>query len=332
MINRRQFQARALTLLGATALPTAAVRAETRPAGPGGFPNKQIKLIVPYPAGGIVDVVTRAASDPLSADLPQRIIVENRTGADGRIGLNAVAQSPADGYTLLAATPIVAVGEHLMPEMAGRSKDFAGICAIAAPPSVFVVWSGLAAKTLKEAIALAASKPGELNVPNPGAGSSIHLGQELLFERTGVKVTNINYRGQPQSLIDLAEGRLHFALISQSLALPLIQTGKLRALAVNAGKRTRSLPEVPTVAEAGFPDVLVQSWYGVAAPAKTPTPVLAYLSEQFLRTLAQPDTRAKLEAIDAEIMALGGSAFDALIANEHLRWGELIKKRGIKMG
>ena len=331
MINRRQFQARALTLLGAAALPVAA-GAETRPAGPGGFPNKQIKLIVPYPAGGIVDVVSRAVSDPLSADLPQRIIVENRTGADGRIGLNVVAQSPADGYTLLAATPIVAVGEHLMAEMAGRSKDFAGICAIAAPPSVFVVWSGLAAKTLKEAIALAAAKPGELNVPNPGAGSSIHLGQELLFERTGVKVTNINYRGQPQSLIDLAEGRLHFALISQSLALPLIQAGKLRALAVNAGKRTRSLPEVPTVAEAGLADVLVQSWYGVAAPAKTPTPVLAYLSEQFLRTLAQPDTRAKLEAIDAEIMALDGSAFDALIASEHLRWGELIKKRGIKMG
>lgn len=332
MINRRQFQARALTLLGATALPTAAVRAETRPAGPGGFPTKQIKLIVPYPAGGIVDVVARAVSDPLSADLPQRIIVENRTGADGRIGLNAVAQSPADGYTLLAATPIIAVGEHLMAEMAGRARDFAGICAIAAPPSVFVAWSGLAAKTLKEAVALAAAKPGELNVPNPGAGSSIHLGQELLFERTGVKVTNINYRGQPQALIDLAEGRLHFALISQSLALPLIQTGKLRALAVNAGKRTRSLPEVPTVAEAGFPEVLVQSWYGVAAPAKSPTPVLAYLSEQFLRTLAQPDTRAKLDAIDAEIMALGGSAFDALIASEHLRWGELIKKRGIKMG
>jgi tripartite-type tricarboxylate transporter receptor subunit TctC len=328
-MTRRQFQARTLALLGATATPWAA-HAQPRPVGPGGFPIKPIRLIVPYPAGGIVDVVMRAAADPLSAELPQRVVVENRTGADGRIGITAVVQSPADGYTLLAATPIIAVGEHLMADMAGRSKDFVGVCAIAAPPSVFVAWSGLPVKTMKELVALAASKPGELNVPNPGTGSSHHLGQEMLFERTGIKVANINYRGQPPALIDMAEGRLHFGMISQSLALPLIQAGKLRALAANTAKRTRSLPDLPTIAEAGFPDVLVQSWYGVAAPAKTPAPVVAYLGEQFLQTLAQADTRARLDAIDAEVMALGGAAFDALIASETLRWGELIKKRGIK--
>ena len=330
-MDRRQFQTRAIALLGAAALP-GALRAQSRLAGPGGFPSKTIKLIVPYPAGGIVDVVLRAVVDPLSAELPQRMLVENRTGADGRIGLTAVAQSPADGYTLLAATPLVSVGEHLMADMAGRSKDFAGVCAIAAPPSVFVAWSGLPVKTMKELIALASSKPGELNVPNPGTGSSHHLGQEMLFERTGIKVANINYRGQPPALIDMAEGRLHFGMISQSLALPLIQAGKLRALAANTVKRTRSLPDLPTIAEAGFPDVLVQSWYGVAAPARTPAPVVAYLGEQFLQTLAQVDTRARLEAIDAEVMALGGAAFDALIASETLRWGALIRKRGIKMG
>lgn len=330
MINRRQFQARGLTLLAAAAAPWA-VHGQPRAAGPGAYPSKSIKLVVPYPAGGIVDVVTRAVADPLSADLPQRIIVENRTGADGRIGLTAVAQAPADGYTLLAATPIVAVGEHLMADMAGRSKDFAGVCVIAAPPSVFVAWAGLPVKSMKELIALAASKPGELNVPNPGTGSSHHLGQEMLFERTGIKVASINYRGQPASLIDMAEGRLHFGLITQSLALPLIHAGKLRALAANTVKRTRSLPDLPTIAEAGYPDLLVQSWYGVAAPAKTPAPVMAYLSEQFLRTLGHAETRAKLEALDAEILALGGAAFDALIASETLRWGELIKKRGIKL-
>ena len=329
MIDRRQFHIRSLSLLGATALPWGA-RAAMRPPGPGGFPTQTIKVIVPYPAGGIVDVVTRAAVDPLSAELPHRMIVENRVGADGRIGLSAVAQAPADGYTLLAATPIVAVGEHLMADMAGRSRDFSGICVIAAPPSVFVAWSGLPAKTLKELIALAAAKPGELNVPNPGSGSSIHLGQELLFERTGIKITNINYKGQPQSLIDMAEGRVHFGLISQSLALPLIQNGKLRPLAVNAAKRTRSLPDVPTIAEAGFPEALVQSWYGIAAPAKTPAPIRNWLVEQFMQTLTLPETRAKLEAIDAEIMALDGIAFDALIASETQRWGELIKRRGIK--
>ncbi len=330
-MHRRQFHARTLALLGAATTPWAA-SAQTRPAGPGGFPNKPIKLIVPYPAGGIVDAVLRIVTDPLSADLPQRIVVENRTGADGRIGLTAAAQSPADGYTLLAATPIVSTGEHLMPDMAGRSKDFAGICAIAAAPAVFVVWAGLPVKTLNDFVALAAAKPNEFNAANPGSGSSIHLGQELLFDRTGIKLTNVNYRGQPPSLIDMAEGRVHFGLISQSLALPFIQSGKLRALAVNAAKRTRSLPDVPTITEAGQADALVQSWYGVAAPARTPPELLRYLSEQFLLTLAQAAPRAKLEAMDAEVMALGAAAFDALIANEHQRWGELIHRRGIKMG
>ena len=218
-----------------------------------------------------------------------------------------------------------------MPDMAGRSKDFAGVCAIAAPPSVFVVWAGLPVKTLKELVALAGAKPDQLNVPVPGAGSSIHLAQELLFERTGIRLTNVNYRGQPPALIDLAEGRLHFALISQALALPFIQSGKLRALATNAGKRSRSLPDVPTVAEASFADVLVQSWYGVAASAKTPAPVVAYLSEQVLRTLAQADTRSKFDAMDAEIMALASAPFDALIDAEFKRWGELIRKRGIML-
>ena len=330
MVNRRQFQTHSLALLGAAATPWAA-RAAMRPAGPGGFPAQIIKVVVPYPAGGIVDVVARAVVDPLSVELPQRMIVDNRAGADGRIGLTAVAQAPADGYTLLVATPIVVVGEHLMPEMAGRAKDFVGICAIAAAPAVFVVWSGLPAKTMKDLIDMAASKPGELNVANPGSGSSIHLGQELLFERAGVKLTAINYKGQPPALIDLAEGRIHFALVSQSLALPLIQTGKLRPLAVNAAKRTRSLPEVPTISEAGFPEALVQSWYGIAAPIKTPAPIVAYLREQFMQTMAMPETRAKLASLDAEILDMSGPEFDTLMAKEHVRWGELIKKRGIKM-
>lgn len=328
-MDRRRFHIRSLALLGAAASPFA--RGQSRPGGPGGYPNKAIKLIVPYPAGGIVDAVMRAVTDPLSAELPQRILIDNRTGADGRIGVTAAAQAAPDGYTLVSATPLLAVGEHLMPDMAGRSKDFVGVCAIAAPPSVFCVWSGLQAQSLKDVVALAAAKPGELNVANPGSGSSIHLAQELLFERTGMQVTNVNYRGQPPSLLDLAEGRVHLALISQSLALPLIQTGKLRALAVNAARRTRSLPQVPTVAEAGLPEVLVQSWYGVAAPARTPAPIVSYLSDQFMQTLAQPETRAKLDGMDAELMALPGLELDKLIEREFRRWGELIRKRGIKM-
>lgn len=327
MTNRRKFHIATAAALAAVPF---APRAQPRPAGPGGYPAQPIKLIVPYPAGGIVDVVARAAADPLSAVLPQRILVESRVGADGRLGLTAAATAPPDGYTLVAATPIVAVGEHLFPDMAGRAKDFAGICAIGAATSVFVCWAGLPARSLKEFVALALEKPDALNVANPGNGSSIHLGQELLFDRTGARLTTINYKGQPPSLIDMAEGRVHFGLISTPLALPLIAAGKLRALAVNASRRIKSLPDVPTVAEAGFPDTLVQTWVGVAASARTPAPIVAYLAEQFLRTMAQADVRARLEQLETEPMALGAAEFDALIAAEHRRWGELIRKRGIK--
>lgn len=329
-MQRRQFHARSLGAALAATLPWPARQALASIApGPGGYPDKPVRIVVPYPAGGVVDTVIRAVADPLSAEMPQRLVTENRTGADGRIGLDFVAKAAPDGYTLIAATPLIAVGEHLMPDMKGRSRDFAAICAIAAAPTVYIAANALQINTLKEFIAQAAATPGKMNVANPGAGSSLHLAQELLFERTGVKVTVINYKGQPPSLIDLASGQVQMGLISQNLALPLIQSGRVRALAVNASKRTRSLPDVPTVAEAGFPDVLVQSWYGVAAPAKTPAPIVAWLSQQFQRAMAMPAIRAKLEGMDAEILGLDGPKFDAMVAEEHLRWGELIRKRGI---
>ena len=159
-----------------------------------------------------------------------------------------------------------------MPDMKTRSKDFVGVCGMAAAPTVFVVHSAVPARTLKEFVALAAARPGELNVANPGTGSSIHLAQELFFERTGLRLTDVSYKGQPPALLDLGSGLLQFALVSQNLILPLIRSGKVRPLAVNATTRTRSLPDVPTIAEAGYRDTLVQSWYGVAAPAKTPAP------------------------------------------------------------
>ncbi len=329
-MQRRQFHARTLGAVLAATLPWPARQAlASIPPGPGGYPDRPVRIVVPYPAGGIVDTVVRAVADPLSAEMPQRLVTENRPGADGRIGLDAVAKAAPDGYTLISATPLIAVGEHLMADMKGRSKDFAAVCAIAAAPTVYIASNALQIGTLKEFIALAAASPGRMNVANPGTGSSLHLAQELLFERTGIKVTVINYKGQPPSLIDLGSGQVQMGLISQNLALPLIQSGKVRALAVNAARRTRSLPDVPTVAEAGFPDVLVQSWYGVAAPAKTPAPVVAWLSQQFQRAMAMPSIRAKLEGIDAEILGLDGPKFDAMIADEYLRWGDLIRKRGI---
>lgn len=328
-MQRRQFNTRLMAAALAAGWPLAGRAAI--PPGPGGYPERPVKIVVPYPAGGVVDVTVRAVTEPLSNDLPQRIVVENRPGADGRIGIDAVAKAAPDGYTLLGASPLLSVGEHLMPDMKGRAKEFAGICAIAAPPSVYVVHTGVSAKSLKELVALAQGKPGELNVANPGTGSSIHLAQELFFDRTNIRLTNVNYKGQPPALLDLGSGQVHFALVSQNLVLPLIQAGKVRPIAVNASKRTRALPDVPTIVEAGFPEALVQSWYGVAAPAKTPAPLVGWLSQQFQRAMASAETRAKLEAMDADVLALDGPKFDALIDSEYKRWGELIRRRKIQM-
>jgi len=331
-MDRRAFNLHALLAsasagLGLSPLPACA----GAPPGPDGFPERPLRLVVPYPAGGVVDVVLRAVCDPLSEALPQRIVVDNRPGADGRIGLDNVARAPADGYTLLSATPLLATGEHLFADARTHSQDFVGICGIAAAPTVFVVHSSVPAKTLREFVALAAARPGELNAANPGTGSSIHLAQELFFERTGIRLSNVSYKGQPPALLDLGSGLLQFALVSQNLVLSLIRAGKVRPLAVNAATRTRSLPDVPTVAEAGFSDTLVQSWYGVAALAKTPAPVVAWLGGQFQRAMASAEVRARLAALDTEILALDGPGFTALIAAETQRWGALIRKRGIRL-
>jgi tripartite-type tricarboxylate transporter receptor subunit TctC len=331
-MDRRQFNLRALALGLATGLPLASRAAGAAvPAGPEGYPERPIRVVVPYPAGGVVDVVLRAVCDPLSNDLPQRLIIDNKPGADGRIGMDAVAKAAADGYTLLGVSPLLAVGEHLMSDMKARCKDFTGVCGIAAPPTVFVVHASVPARTMKEFVALAAARPGELNAANPGTGSSIHLGQELFFDRTGIKLTYVNYKGQPPALPDLGAGLLQFALVSQNLVMPLIQSGRVRPLAVNAAARTRTLPDVPTIAEAGFEDTLVQSWYGVAAPSKTPAPLVAWLSDQFQRAMAEPGVREKLVASDAEILGLDSAAFNRLIVAENKRWGELIRRRKIQL-
>ncbi len=294
------------------------------------FPDRTIRVVVPYPAGGIVDVVIRAATDRMSSTLPQRVIVDNRPGADGRIGLEAVARAPADGYTLIAATPIIVVNESLQHDATFHASDFVGIGAIAAPPATYVVPANSPVATLREFVEYARARPGQLNVANPGSGSSIHLAQELLFESTGIRLTNVGYKGQPPSITDLVQGQIQFALISQSLILPHIKAGRVKALASNAATRTRSLPEVPTISEAGFPAALVQSWYGLAAPARTPAAVVALLSAELQKAMASAETRTRLEGMDAEIMDLDARKFDALMRAELERWGKLIRARGIR--
>ncbi|TXI81210.1 MULTISPECIES: Bug family tripartite tricarboxylate transporter substrate binding protein [unclassified Cupriavidus] len=331
-MNRRAFGKTALhtaLMLSAPGWLPALARAAT-PAGPGGFPHKPLRAVVPYPAGGVVDVTLRPALDRMSLDLPQRVIIENRPGADGRIAIDFASRAPADGYTLLGVSPVLVVAQSLYPDSGIRVQNFQALGAVAAVPSVAVVPDGVPARTLKEFVAWAKGRPDGINVPVPGNGSSLHLAQELFFDRTGIRATNVGYKGQPPSVPDLAAGQLQFALISQNLALPMIQARRLRPLAVNAEKRTRSLPDIPTMAEAGYPDLLVQSWYGLAVHAGTPQPLVDYLAGSLQTAMATPDVRHKLAALDAEILGLDAARFDAMMRAESTRWAALIKARNIK--
>lgn len=329
LMNRREFTA---TLLGGTAVAAGLTpgRSAAQNGAEDGWPSRTIRVIVPYPAGGIVDVITRAATERMSASLPQRVIVESKPGADGRIGMETCATSPADGYTLLAATPVVAVNEFLHPDSTMKMADFTAIGGIATTPAVFVVANSLPVHSMKELVAYAKARPGQLNVGNPGVGSSLHLAQELLFETTGMAVQNIGYKGQPPAIIDLVQGTIGFALISESLILPHVKAGRVRALAVNAAQRTRMLPEVPTIGEAGYPQALTLSWYGLAAPAKTPAAIIAKLAGELQRALQLPETRTALDGIDAPVLALDAAGFGKLMHDENVRWGKLIRERNIK--
>jgi len=326
-MDRRQFVAR---LLATSAAGSLSVHAGVSHAqGDDAYPSRTVKVIVPYPAGGIVDVITRAATDRMALGASHRLIVDNKPGADARIGLEAAMRAAADGYTLTSATPILVINEWMQPEPTFRTSDFVGIGAIAAPGSVFVVPLGSPFRTLADFIDQARARPGQFNVPNPGVASSIHLGQELLFAQTGIRIQSVGYKGQPPSIADLIQGQLHFAMISQSLVMPHIRSGRLRALALNAEARSPSLPDVPTIGEAGYPDALVLTWHGLAAPARTPRPIIDWLSAELQKVIAMPETRANLATLDAPVMTMDAARFDKLMREESARWGKLIRERNI---
>ncbi|NBQ79728.1 MAG: tripartite tricarboxylate transporter substrate binding protein [Betaproteobacteria bacterium] len=236
------------------------------------WPTKPVRVIVPFPAGGVVDLVARAVCDRLSVALQQPFIVEPKPGASGNIGASLVAAAPADGYTLLAGTPSV-LTQPLLSGSTAKHKlsDFRGLGLIGAP----------------------------------GIGTSNHLGQELFFSVAKIAMTNIRYPGQPQMLPDLTSGQVHFGLVTEALAKPLIREGKLRALAISAPTRSTELPDVPTVIEAGYGASLFLPWYGLMAPSKTPERIVKRLSDEIQSALRQPEVVTRLEKLgDSSIMII----------------------------
>ena len=294
------------------------------------YPSKPVRLIVPYPAGGVVDLVARAVADKISQNWGQVMVVEPRPGGSANIGADAVANAAPDGYTLLVASAFLAVNPHLYPNLKYGPKSFTAVGLMGAPPNVWVVTNSLPVKTMKEAVDYVKARPGKLNATNPGNGTSNHLGQELFWEANGLDIVNVNYKGQPQALPDLINGQIHIALVTVALAAPQVKAGKIRALAVSSPKRLKELPDVPTVAEAGYGDTMVLPWYGIVAPAGTPKDIVARLNSEINKALQSPDVIERLERINTQILGGSPEDMDKLINSEYERWGKLVKARGIK--
>jgi tripartite-type tricarboxylate transporter receptor subunit TctC len=295
------------------------------------WPAKPIRVVVPVAAGGIIDLLTRAVGEALTPKLGVPLVVESRPGADHLIGIQNVAHSAPDGYTWLSASIPFTVNVALRNNPGYDAvKDFKPLALIATSPNVLVVPPSVPAGNMKEFIALAKSKPGHLTYGNPGNGSSNHLGMELLKTEAGVDIMGIPYKGQPPAISDLLAGRVDSMLMSVSLAVPYLQAGKLRALALVAPERAAALPDVPTMRESGYPGVDVLPWFGLLAPGGTPDAIVGKVSADMQAAMNEPKLRTAIERIGATPFAGGTSArFAQLIQGELSKWPSVISRAGI---
>lgn len=296
------------------------------------YPNKPIKIIVPFSAGGVVDTITRIIAEPLSEKYGQAVVVENKTGAGGSIGGDYVARSKPDGYTLLSVSPGHAVVPSVIENVNWHPvKDFRAIEGFGIVPNAFVVHPDVKATTIVEFIELAKNSPTPLTYGTAGIGTSNHLSGALLAEQANIELEQVPYRGQSDAVLDLVAGRLDSMPLTVALALPHINAGKLRALAVTTKQRATALPDVPTIAEAAnLPNYEVGTWFGFVAPKAVSDDIVTQLSTDIAEILDRPAIQEKLVALGLEIEKRSPKEFDAYIEDEYLKWSALLKDSGAK--
>ena len=295
------------------------------------YPAKPVRIVVGFAAGGPTDVVGRLLSQKLTEKWGQPVVVEPRTGAGGNIAAEFVARSPADGYTLLVPAFAHAVNPSLYPNLPfDTEKDFVPVGLLTTSANLLAVHPSVPARNLRELIALAKARPGQLTYGSAGVASASHLAGELLNSMAGIKITHIPYKGAAPASVDLVGGHISAAFPSISLAAEHARAGRLRLIGIAALKRADSLPDVPTLAESGVPGFEVLSWYGLLAPAGTPADIVTRLNQDVTRGLNEPDSVERIRAIGAEPAKSTPMEFGAFLKKEIAKWARVIRAAGIR--
>jgi tripartite-type tricarboxylate transporter receptor subunit TctC len=311
------------TLAGACAVMTFGATAQAA------YPDKPVRIVVGFSAGGTTDVIARIMAKELTEATGQSFVVENKPGAGSNIGTEYVARSPADGYTLYFVAVTSAINQTLYPKVNfDLNKDFAPIALAAKVPNVLVVNPSVPVKSVKELVDYAKAHPGKLNFASSGSGTSIHLAGELFKQQAGVDVMHVPYKGSGPALTDLIGGQVQFMFDNMPSSWPHVQSGKLRALAVTTKERSASAPDLPTMAESGFPKFDVSSWFGLIAPAKTPPEVIEKLNAIMEKALDKPEVKRSYDQLGAVAVKTTPAEFGQFIKSEVEQWSVVVKASG----
>jgi tripartite-type tricarboxylate transporter receptor subunit TctC len=295
------------------------------------FPDRPVKIIVPLTQGGSPDTIARAMAQGLQQLWSQPVVVENRPGGNQNIGAEAVAKSAPDGYTwLLTPDNVLAVNPHVGKTPFDPFADFTPVMQLAKIQFLLVVHPSVAANSVQELVTLAKKKPGSLDFGSSGNGSPQHLGASLLQSLTGIKMNHVPYKGATQAIGDLLPGRIQVWIGAANTLLPHIKDGKLRLLAVAGSQRYPTLPDVPTVAEAGVPGFGLDTWLGLIMSARTPPEIVAKVNADVTKVLQSPDLRARFAASGIDVITTSPQDFAALIRKDYERWGKVVKEAGIR--
>jgi tripartite-type tricarboxylate transporter receptor subunit TctC len=295
------------------------------------YPNKPVRVVVPSSAGGGTDIIARIVAPRLSQSLGQQVVIDNRPGAGTMIGGEIVAKAPPDGYTLLMCVSTLATNPVIYRKVPYNAvTDFAPVTLVLTASNILVIHPSLPPRTVKELIAFAKARPGQLNFASAGLGTGPHLSMELFLSMTGLKLVHIPYKGSAPAMVDLVSGQVGVMAATALTSIPHIRVGRLRALGVTGARRTAAAPDVPTIAEAGVPGYEAVQWYGMVAPANTPREIITRLNREMVSILQMPDVKEKFAADGGDAVGSSPEEFGRYIKSETEKWQKVAKAAGIK--